>query len=55
MLFCAIGFATLGLSGCSGGSGSAPPAQTAAGTYSFTVVASSGSVKTQSAYTLVVQ
>jgi hypothetical protein len=55
MLFCAIGFATLGLSGCSGGSGSAPPAQTAAGTYSFTVVASSGGVKTQSAYTLVVQ
>ena len=55
MLLCAIGFATLGLSGCTGGSGSAPPAQTAAGTHSFTVVASSGSVKTQSAYTLVVQ
>ena len=55
MLFCAIGFATLGLNGCSGGSGSAPPAHTAAGTYSFTVVASSGGVKTQSAYTLVVQ
>jgi Bacterial Ig-like domain (group 3)/FG-GAP-like repeat len=55
LLWSAIGFATLGLSGCSGGSGSAPPAQTAAGTYSFTVVASSGSVKTQSAYTLVVQ
>jgi hypothetical protein len=55
LLWCAIGFATLGLSGCSGGSGSAPPPQTAAGTYSFTVVASSGNVKTQSAYTLVVQ
>jgi hypothetical protein len=55
MLFCAIGFATLGLSGCSGGSGLTPPAQTAAGTHSFTVVAVSGGVKTQSAYTLVVQ
>jgi Bacterial Ig-like domain (group 3)/FG-GAP-like repeat len=55
MLFCAIGFATLGLNGCSNGSGPATPAQTSAGTYSFTVVASSGSVKTQSAYSLVVQ
>ena len=55
MLLCAIGFATLGLNGCSNGSGPAPPAQTATGTYNFTVVASSGSVKTQSAYTLVVQ
>jgi Bacterial Ig-like domain (group 3)/FG-GAP-like repeat len=55
VLFCAVGFATLGLNGCSKGSGSAPPAQTATGTYSFNVVASSGSVKTQSAYTLIVQ
>jgi len=55
MLFCAIGFATLGLSGCSNGSGPAPAVQTATGTYSFNVLASSGSVKTQSAYTLVVQ
>lgn len=55
LLFCAIGFVTLGLNGCSKGSGPAPPAQTPTGTYSFTVVATSGSVKTQSAYTLVVQ
>jgi hypothetical protein len=55
LLFCAIGFATLGLNGCSKGSGSAPAPPTATGTYSFNVVASSGSVKTQSAYTLVVQ
>jgi Bacterial Ig-like domain (group 3)/FG-GAP-like repeat len=55
LLFCAIAFATLGLNGCSKGSGSAPAAQTPAGTSSFIVVASSGSVKTQSAYTLVVQ
>ncbi len=55
MLLCAIGLVTLGVNGCSNGSGPAPPAQTATGTYNFTVVASSGSVKTQSAYTLVVQ
>jgi hypothetical protein len=55
LLFCALGFAVLGLNGCSKGSGSAPVPQTATGTYSFNVVASSGSVKTQSAYTLVVQ
>jgi hypothetical protein len=55
LLFCAVGFATLGLNGCSGGSGPAPPAQTATGTYNFTVVATSGSVKTQSAYALIVQ
>ena len=55
LLFCVLGFTMLGLNGCSKGSGSTPPAQTAAGTYSFTVVASSGSVKTQSAYTLVAQ
>ena len=55
LLFSAIGFATLGLNGCSNGSGPAPAAQTATGTYSFNVVATSGSVKTQSAYTLVVQ
>jgi hypothetical protein len=54
LLFLAIGSATLGLNGCSKGSGSAP-AQTAPGTYGFTVVATSGSVKAQSAYTLVVQ
>jgi len=55
VLFWAIAFAALGLSGCSKGSGPAPSAQTAAGTYSFTVVATSGSVKAQSDYTLVVQ
>jgi hypothetical protein len=55
ILLCAITFATLGLNGCSNGSGPAPVAQTTAGTYNFTVTASSGSVQAQSAYTLVVQ
>jgi Bacterial Ig-like domain (group 3) len=55
LLLCAIGFATLGPNGCSNGSGPTPAAQTAAGTYNFTVTASSGSVQAQSAYTLVVQ
>jgi hypothetical protein len=55
LLLCAIGFATLGPNGCSNGSGPTPVAKTAAGTYNFTVTASSGSVQAQSAYTLVVQ
>jgi hypothetical protein len=49
-------FATLGLNGCGNGSGAAPVAQTAAGTYNFTVTASSGNLlQAQTAYTLVVQ
>jgi Bacterial Ig-like domain (group 3) len=55
ILFCVTGFATIGLNGCSSGGGPAPAAQTAPGTYNFTVVASSGDVQTQSSYTLVVQ
>lgn len=55
ILLCALALATLGLNGCSNGSGPAPVAQTAAGTYNFTVTASSGSVQAQTAYTLVVQ
>jgi hypothetical protein len=57
MLICTVAFATLGLNGCSEGSGggSNAPAKTAPGTYPFTVTASSGSVQTQSSYTLVVQ
>jgi Bacterial Ig-like domain (group 3)/FG-GAP-like repeat len=55
MLISVFAFAAFGLSGCSSGSGSAPAAQAAAGTYNFTVTASSGNVQTQSAYTLVVQ
>jgi hypothetical protein len=55
MLICTVAFATLGLNGCSGGGGSNDPAKTAPGTYNFTITASSGSVQTQSSYTLVVQ
>ncbi len=56
VLICAFAFATLGVSGCSsGGSISAPPAQTAPGTYHFNVTASSGTVESQSAYILVVK
>jgi hypothetical protein len=55
MLICVSALAAFGLSGCSSGGGSAPAAQTATGTYNFTVTASSGNVQTQSAYTLVVQ
>jgi hypothetical protein len=55
ILLCAIAFATLGPNGCSNGSGPTPVAQTAAGTYNFTVMASSGSLQAQTAYTLVVQ
>lgn len=55
MLLCMLAFGALGLNGCSGGGGGNNPAKTAAGTYNFTVTASSGNVQTQSAYTLVVQ
>jgi hypothetical protein len=55
ILLCAIAFATLGLNGCSNGSGPAPVAQTEAGSYNFTVTANSGSVQAQTAFTLVVQ
>jgi hypothetical protein len=56
MLICTLALGSLGLAGCSGAGGSsAPPSATAAGTYNFTVTASSGSVHSQSAYTLVVQ
>jgi hypothetical protein len=55
ILLCAIAFATLGLNGCSNGSGPAPVAQTAAGSYNFTVTANSGSLQAQTAFTLVVQ
>jgi Bacterial Ig-like domain (group 3)/FG-GAP-like repeat len=55
ILLCAIAFATLGLNGCSNGSGPSPVAQTAAGSYNFTVTANSGSLQAQTTYTLVVQ
>jgi hypothetical protein len=55
ILLCAVAFATLGLNGCSNGSGPAPVAQTAAGSYNFTVTASSGNLQAQTAYSLVVQ
>jgi hypothetical protein len=56
MLVCTFALGTLGLTGCSSAGGnSAPPSVTAAGTYNFIVTASSGSVQSQSAYTLVVQ
>jgi hypothetical protein len=55
MLICVSALAAFGLSGCSSGRGPAPAAQTATGTYNFTVTASSGKVQTQSAYTLAVQ
>ncbi len=55
MLLYAVAFAAFGLSGCSNGSGAAPAAQTPAGSYNFTVTASSGGLQAQTAYTLVVQ
>ena len=56
MLICTFALGALGLTGCSSAGGSSdPPSATAAGTYNFTVTASSGSVQSQSAYTLVVQ
>jgi hypothetical protein len=55
VLLFAIAFATLGLNGCSSGSGAPPSAQTPAGSYNFTVTASSGGLQAQTAYTLVVQ
>ena len=56
MMICTVAIGALGLTGCSSAGGSsAPPSATAAGTYNFTVTASSGSVQSQSAYTLVVQ
>jgi hypothetical protein len=55
LLLCAIAFAMLGLNGCSNSSGPAPAAQTAAGSYNFTVTASSGNLQAKTAYTLVVQ
>jgi Bacterial Ig-like domain (group 3)/FG-GAP-like repeat len=55
MLICVSALAAIGLSGCSSGGGPAPAIQTATGTYSFTVTASSGNVQTQSAFILVVQ
>jgi hypothetical protein len=55
MVICILAFGALGLNGCSGGGSGNNPAKTAAGTYNFTVTASSGDVQTQSVYTLVVQ
>lgn len=55
MLICLSAIAAFAVSGCSKGAGQTPAAQTATGSYSFTVTASSGNVQTQSAYTLVVQ
>jgi hypothetical protein len=55
MLICVSALAAFGLSGCSSAGGPASAAQTATGTYNFTVTASSGNVQSQSAYTLVVQ
>jgi Bacterial Ig-like domain (group 3) len=54
MMICAVTFTTLGLTGCNG-SGSNTPPETTAGSYNFTVTASSGKVQAQSSYTLVVQ
>jgi peptidoglycan/LPS O-acetylase OafA/YrhL len=55
-LGCLLALAAMGLIGCSAGNSSpADPPATAPGSYNFTVTASSGSVQTQSAYTLVVQ
>jgi hypothetical protein len=55
MLMCTFALAAVGLTSCSAGSGAAPTPATTAGTYNFTVTASSGKVQTQSSYTLVVQ
>ncbi len=55
ILFYAIAFATLGLNGCSSGGGASSMAQTTAGSYNFTVTASSGGLQAQTVYTLVVQ
>jgi Putative Ig domain len=55
-LGCLLALASIGLTGCGAGNGRpADPPETAPGTYNFTVTATSGSVQTQSAYTLVVQ
>ena len=54
MMLYMIAFTALGLAGCNGGGSNTPP-KTTPGTYNFTVTASSGSVETQSSYTLVVQ
>jgi hypothetical protein len=55
ILLCAVAFAALGLNGCSSGSGAPPAAQTPAGSYNFTVTASSGGLQAQTTYTLIVQ
>jgi hypothetical protein len=55
MLICSFALAAIGLTGCSSGSGATPTPETTTGTYSFTVTASSGNVKAQSSFTLVVQ
>jgi hypothetical protein len=55
-LGCLLALASIGLTGCGAGNGRpADPAETAPGTYNFTVTATSGSAQTQSSYTLVVQ
>jgi hypothetical protein len=54
-LGCLLALASIGLTGCGAGNGRPDPPETASGTYNFTVTATSGSVQTQSAYTLVVQ
>jgi hypothetical protein len=49
-------FRDAGVEGCgSNGNGAVPAAQTPAGSYNFTVTASSGGLQAQTAYTLVVQ
>jgi hypothetical protein len=53
VLVCAFALAAVGLNGCS--SGGSNVAKTTTGTYTFTVTASSGSLQTQAAYSLVVQ
>jgi hypothetical protein len=55
MLICSFALAAMGLTSCSAGSGATPTPETTTGTYNFTVTASSGNVKTQSSFTLVVQ
>jgi hypothetical protein len=55
MLICMFALTILGLNGCSSGGSGNNAAETAPGTYNFTVTASSGNVQAQSAYSLVVQ
>jgi trimeric autotransporter adhesin len=55
MLICSFALAAMGLTSCSAGSGATPTPEATTGTYNFTVTASSGNVKTQSSFTLVVQ